>query len=135
MLSRRELIAGGAVMSQLKADDAAAAQRSGAEANYSDELRSIQGALAELANKVSTPTVAAIRDRQRQFLRLNQRFPQAIAVGIRVFERMQDWHINNGRVLTIQRGADNEWQMDFLMSVLVLKLELGENEIGPAYDR
>ncbi len=135
MLSRRELIAGGAVMSQMKAGEAAAAQRGGAGEDYSDELRSIQTALAGLANTVTTPTVTEIRDRQRQFLRLNQRFPQFIAVGIRVFERMQDWHINNGRVLTIQRGGDGDWQMDFLMSVLVLKLELPENEIGQAYDR
>jgi hypothetical protein len=112
--------------------EAAAAQR---EQNYTDELRDIQTELAAIRNKVTTPTVNEIRERQRNFLRLNQRFPQYVDVGIRVWERMQDWHIANGRVLTIQRAGDGNWQMDFIMSVLILKLELKDDEIGLAYDR
>ena len=135
MLSRRELFTGGAAMLTVGGQEAVAQQRSGACEDYSDELRSIQSTLAGFTNRVSTPTVVELRDRQRAFLRLNQRFPQCIAVGIRVWERMQDWHIGNQRPLTIQRAGDGEWQMDFIMSVLVLKLELHENEVGVAYDR
>jgi hypothetical protein len=131
MLSRRELIAGGAAVTQLR-PEAAAAQR---EADYTRELRGINDALLALRNKVATREVNEIRDRQRNFLRLNQRFPQCIDVGIRLWERMQDWHIDNGRVLTLQRAGDGHWQMDFIMSVLVLKLELKDDEIGQAYDR
>jgi hypothetical protein len=134
MVSRRELIAVGAGLGQLRGTDAAAAQR-GSDPDYSDELRSIRDALTALRNRVATPAVAEIRDRQRTFFRLNQRFPEAIDVGIRVWERMQDWHIENGRALTIQRGGDGRWQMDFIMTVLVLKHELPENEIGQPYDR
>jgi hypothetical protein len=134
MLSRRELIAGGAGVTHLRGGDAAAAQR-GSDADYSRELQAIRDALASLRNKASTPTVNEIRDRQRVFFRLNQRFPECIDVGIRVWERMQDWHIDNGRILTIQRGGDGRWQMDFIMSVLILKHELGENEVGQPYDR
>ena len=122
-------------MATLGGREAAAGQRSGSCEDYSDELRGIQGSLSILLNKVSTPTVAELRDRQRNFLRLNQRFPQCIAVGIRVWERMQDWHIANQRPLTIQRAGDGDWQMDFIMSVLVLKLELKDDEVGQAYDR
>jgi hypothetical protein len=132
MLSRRELIAGGAAVAQLRPEAAAAAQR---EQDYSDELQAIRNELLALRNKVTTPTVNEIRERQRSFLRLNQRFPQCIDVGIRPWERMQDWHIDNGRVLTIQRAGDGHWQMDFIMSVLILKLELKDDEIGIAYDR
>ena len=133
MLSRRELIVGGAVMAQTRAGEAAA-QR---DPDYSRELRAIQEALTALQNqnKVATPDVSQIRDRQRQYFRLNQRFPECVDVGIRVWERMQDWHIANGRVLTIQRAGDGRWQMDFIMSVLVLKHELADNEVGQAYDR
>jgi hypothetical protein len=121
-------------MAQSKPGDAAPAQR---EPDYTNELRSIRDALAALQNqnKVATPDVNQIRDRQRQFFRLNQRFPECVDVGIRVWERMQDWHIVNGRVLTIQRAGEGRWQMDFIMSVLVLKHELAENEIGQPYDR
>ena len=73
---------------------------------------------------VQTPIVAQLRDRQRQFLRVNQRFPECIDVGIRVWEQMQDWHIKHLRPLTIHRAGDGRWQMDFIMSVLVLKPEM-----------
>lgn len=134
MLSRRELIAGGAGITQLSAGDAAAAQRS-SDRDYSGELQSIRDVLVAMQNKVATPTVNEIRDRQRVFFRLNQRFPECVDVGIRVWERMQDWHIVNGRVLTIQRGGDGRWQMDFILTVLILKHELPENEVGQPYDR
>ena len=132
MLSRRELIAGGAAVTHLRPAPAAAAQR---DPDYSRELRGISDSLLALRNKVATREVNEIRDRQRNFLRLNQRFPQCVDVGIRVWERMQDWHIDNGRVLTIQRAGDGHWQMDFIMSVLVLKLELKDDDIGQPYDR
>ena len=48
---------------------------------------------------------------------------------------MQDWHIAHFRPLTIQRSGDGNWQMDFIMSVLVLKHELPENYISNGYDR
>jgi hypothetical protein len=132
MLTRRELIAGGAAVTQLKPEAAAAAQR---EQDYTDELQRIGDLLLALRSKVTTREVNEIRERERSFLRLNQRFPQCVDVGIRVWERMQDWHIENGRVLTIQRAGDGHWQMDFIMSVLILKLELKDDEIGLAYDR
>ena len=48
---------------------------------------------------------------------------------------MQDWHIRHLRPLNINRAGDGRWQMDFIMSVLVLKHELPENEVGQPYDR
>jgi hypothetical protein len=133
MLSRRELITGGAA-THMTAASAAAAQRDGDNAQ---QLYSIRDALIALRqdHAVLTPTVNEIRLQQRNFFRLNQRFPQCIDVGIRVWERMQDWHIAHQRPLTIQRTGDGHWQMDFIMTVIVLKHELPENEIGQAYDR
>jgi len=133
MLSRRELIAGGAAV-HMAAGNAAAAQR---DNDNSQELYSIRDALIALRqdHTVVTPTVNELRTQQRNFFRLNQRFPQCIDVGIRVWERMQDWHIAHLRPLTIQRTSEGHWQMDFIMSVIVLKYELPENEIGQAYDR
>ena len=58
-----------------------------------------------------------------------------IDVGIRAWESMQEWHIRHLRPLNINRAGDGRWQMDFIMSVLVLKHELPENEVGQPYDR
>jgi hypothetical protein len=135
MLSRRELIAGGAAV-RMAGGDAAAAQRSDSDENRA-ELRSIRDVLDTIRGQytVTTPAVNQLRDRQRQFFRLNQRFPECIDVGIRVWEQMQDWHIRHLRPLNITRGGDGRWQMDFILSVIVLKHELPENEIGQPYDR
>jgi hypothetical protein len=135
MLSRRELIAGGAAMHMAGGD--AAAQQGGGDADSVRELRGINAVLDSIRDQsaINTPVVNQLRDRQRQFFRLNQRFPECIDVGIRAWESMQDWHIRHLRPLNINRGGDGRWQMDFIMSVLVLKHELPENEIGQSYDR
>jgi len=118
----------------MAAGGAAAAQR---DNDNSQQLYSIRDALNALRQEqaVLTPTVNELRLRQRNFFRINQRFPQCIDVGIRVWERMQDWHIVHQRPLAIQRTADGQWQMDFIMSVIVLKHELPDEEIGIGYDR
>ena len=132
MLSRRELIAGGAGI-HLARGDAAAAQN---EAEIRALRADIQGIRSILtANPVATNTVMTLRERQRQFYRLNQRFPECIDIGINIWEQMQDWHIRNLRPLNINRGGDGNWQMDFILTVLVLKHNLGDNEISQAYDR
>jgi hypothetical protein len=136
MLSRRELLAGGAGVHMAGGDAAAAAAQS-SDSDSARELRRIVEVLDSIRSQttISTPVVSQLRDRQRQFFRLNQRFPECIDVGIRVWEHMQDWHIRTLRPLNINRTGDGRWQMDFLMSVLVLKHDLPENEIGQPYDR
>ena len=132
MLSRRELIAGGAGI-HLARGDAAAAQNERDLKELRQEVGEIRSIL--MANPVATTTVRTLRERQRQFFRVNQRFPECIDVGINIWEQMQDWHIRNLRPLNMNRGGDGFWQMDFIMTVLVLKHALGDNEIGQPYDR
>jgi hypothetical protein len=131
MLSRRELIAGGAGI-HMADGSAVAAQRDRDLDRVMAEVQGIRSLLT--ANPVSTPAVTVLRDRQRQFFRLNQRFPECIDVGFRIWEQMQDWHIRHLRPLNITRGGDGRFQMDFILSVIVLKHELPENEIGQPYD-
>jgi hypothetical protein len=135
MLSRRELIAGGAA-AHMARGEGAAAQRGG-DGDNGPELESIRNVLESIRGQytVLTPPVLQLRDRQRQFFRLNHRFPECIDVGIRIWEQMQDWHIRHLRPLNINRAGDGRWQMDFILSVIVLKHELPENEIGQPYDR
>ncbi len=136
MLSRRELIAGGAV-AHMAGGGAAAAQQGGSDSDSARALRGISEILESIRSQhtITTPVFTQLRDRQRQFYRINQRFPECIDVGIRAWESMQEWHIRHLRPLTINRTGDGRWQMDFIMSVIVLKHELPENEIGQPYDR
>ncbi len=126
MLSRRELIAGGAGIHMAGGECGGGATRCAIWIRCLTEVQGIRSLLT--ANPVSTPTVTTLRDRQRQFFRLNQRFPECIDVGIRIWEQMQDWHIRNLRPLNINRAGDGRWQMDFIMSVIVLKHELSETK-------
>jgi hypothetical protein len=138
MLSRRELIAGGAAVHMARGDAAAAQRTSGEpDRDSANALAGIAQTLADIRSQyvITTPVYNQLRDRQRQFYRLNQRFPECIDVGIRAWESMQEWHIRHLRPLNINRGGDGRWQMDFIMTVLVLKHELPENEIGQPYDR
>jgi hypothetical protein len=112
---------------------AAAAQRDADLGGIREDLQGIRAALAGSA--VVTPTVTELRNRQRQFYKLNQRFPQYIDVGMGVWERMQDWHIAHQRPLNIQAAGDGRFMMEFLMTILVLKYELAENDISQGYDR
>ena len=134
MLSRRELLAGGGGAMHMQARNAAAAQR---DVDNGAELSGIRDVLNSIRRQhaVATDDVNELRIRQRNFFRLNQRFPECIDIGIQVWERMQDWHIAHFRPLTIQRAGDGHWQMDFIMSVLVLKHELPDTYISNGYDR
>ncbi len=135
MLSRRELLRAGAPC-RWRLGNAAAAQRD--VDNGRRALTGIRNVLDGIRRQHAVRDRRSVNDlriRQRNFFRLNQRFPECIDIGIRVWERMQDWHIAHFRPLTIQRSGDGHWQMDFIMSVLVLKHELPENEIGNGYDR
>jgi hypothetical protein len=136
MLSRRELIAGGAV-AHMAGGGAAAAQQGGSDPESVRALRGISEILESIRSQhtITTPVFSQLRDRQRQFYRVNQRFPECIDVGIRAWESMQEWHIRHLRPLNINRAGDGRWQMDFIMSVIVLKHELPENEVGQPYDR
>jgi hypothetical protein len=121
----------------MAAGGAAAAAQRDRDNDNGPELTSIRDVLAALRqdHAVATSTINELRAQQRNFFRLNQRFPQCIDVGIGVWERLQDWHIAHQRPLNIQRTADGQWQMDFIMTVIVLKHELNDNTVGMAYDR
>src|SRR5688572_12322297 len=104
MMSRRDVITSGAVFSLLQPSESPAAQRE-SNAAIVAELREIRNAL-RTREEPAWAVVEQIRERQRGFLRNNQKFPDRIDVGIRIWERVQDWHLLNQREIKIGRGAD-----------------------------
>lgn len=132
MLSRRDLIFSGATLGQLRAE---ADQAQGAS-SYRDTavLGDIANALKELRHPSSSPLVTQVRERQRIFLRLNQRYPEFIDVGVAVWEKIQDWHVDTGQEMKIARSAGGRYVMEFMLSRLVLRPEIPDFEVGLAYD-
>jgi hypothetical protein len=138
MLSRRELLAGGAVMTHL-GNEGPFEQR-GSQGTLSDddivrELRALQEILKSTSRTAADLQVDAIRERQRGHLKVSQKFPDYIDIGIRVWERMQDWHVQNMRPLNIARAGDGRWHMEFIHSTLVLRIDIPDSDIGLVYDR
>jgi hypothetical protein len=134
MLSRRDLIASGAAFTHLRADDAAAQQRRSTDAD-TRAIEEISDAVRELKRPVQLPSIAQIRERQRIFLRQNQRYPQFVDVGVGVWERVQDWHVANQMEMKVARSQEGRYLMEFMLSQLVLRPEIPDLEVGMAYDR
>jgi hypothetical protein len=134
MFSRRDLIAGGAALTQVRPAVVEAAQRNGSGID-NEALNDIVTALRDLRHRAASPIVTQVRDRQRAFLRQNQRFPEFIDIGIRVWEMLQDWHVENGQQMKITRTADGRYTMEFMTTQLVLRPEIADLEVGLAYDR
>lgn len=134
MLSRRDLFAGGGVLTRLRPAPAAAAQRCGNDID-NGAINDIAAAVRDLRHPAASSIVSQVRDRQRAFLRQNQKFPDFIEVGVRVWEGLEDWHVENHQEMEVRRSAEGRYLMKFRMTELVLKTEMPELEVGLAYDR
>src|SRR5689334_17913802 len=135
MLTRRDLITTGAVLSPLQPVVERAAQTGQRSGDDSAALRDVAGAIARLRERPGTAFVAQIRERQRTFFRQYQRFPDYVDVGIRVWESMHDWFIDTGQDMKMTRSPEGRYQFEFMTTQVVLRHELAETEIGLAYSR
>ena len=133
MFSRRDLITGGAAFTQLRPAPAAAAAQQCAD--NGTELIAIRDAQRELRHPTSWSFASQVRERQRTFLRQNQRYPEFIDIGIRVWEGLQDWHVENRQELKIGRAPEGRYMMEFMLTQLVLRTEIPDGEVSIGYDR
>jgi len=135
MLTRRDLITTGAVLSPLPRGVEAAAQTGQRSADDSVALREMTRAIAGLRERPGSGYIAQLRERQRTFFRQYQRFPDYVDVGIRVWESLHDWHVDTGQEMKMSRSPDGRYQLEFMTSQIVLRHELADTEIGLAYSR
>ena len=135
MLSRRDLFVTGAALTQLRPDGAEAAQRATASEPELRALMEIRDALNGLRHPAVSTDVDEVRRRQHAYLKQNQRYPEYIDVGLSVWGRLQDWHIENQKEMKITRSPEGRYLMEFMMTQLVLRPEISDAEIGLAYDR
>jgi len=132
MLTRRDLLFSSAFASRLRADGDAA-QTSQVTDAMERELRQLTDAVQALHRATSSADLAQIRDKQRVYFKTNERFPEFIDVGLRVWERLYDWHIDNQLPLKVVRASDGRLEMEVMSTLVLLKWEMGENEIGQPY--
>jgi hypothetical protein len=138
MLSRRDLILSGAFASSVGPANAAA-QRSAAsnDSAIEQELRAIRDTLKDLRGGGLTVSaeVTDIRERQRTHLKAYQKIPDYIDVGVRVWERLYDWHLENHLPLRVVRTGDGHVEMEVMLTTLILRSDIPDAQIGVPYDR
>jgi hypothetical protein len=137
MLSRRDLIFSGALASRVRPASMLKAQ-SNPQSPCSDDgpaLREIRDALRDLRRTTVSSDLTDIRERQRTHFKINQKLPDCIDVGIRVWERIYDWHLENTLPLKISRAVDGRMEMEVMLTALVLRADIADAQIGVPYDR
>ena len=143
MISRRELLSAGMAGTftpSTEAGTAPAAQSQGEVEALREIARNLQGvdrtvAQAWLSNSVAFGIVGRLRDVYEAYFRTNHRFPDFVDIGIGVFMEVYDWHIKNGQPLTITRGPDSRYWLQFMFTTLILRGEHERNHIGIPYDK
>jgi len=135
MFSRRDLITG-SVFGSLS--PALGAQRGSVPVNTDDvesRLSEIRDALKGLGHLSLSSEISQVRDRQRTHFRINQKLPDHIDIGLQIWERLYDWHLENHLPLLVTRRTDGRMEMQVMMTALVLRSDVGDYFIGTPYDQ
>ncbi len=132
MISRRELLAGGATGSLVEGW-AAGAQDSDAQylSRILDELRGIRKAVSF----DNAEALATIRLARRTYFKNTGRFPEFVDVGFDVYESVIDWLVAMQQPVTIERSADGKYTVSLYATTIVLRSDFPDSYVGQGYDR
>jgi len=97
-----------------------------------DALKDIRKALE--APQGSFVEIAGIRQKQVEYLRATNKFPDFIDVGIDIWFAVHDWHIKHLQQATIGRDANGRYTITMLSTQLVMRPDLVANFISAPYD-
>ena len=123
-------------------DAAAEAQESGglgttqvarALANIREEVAALRHRL-ESSEMPTSSGISRIRLQQRQFLKGNTKYPDYVEVGVGVWEELVDWHVRTLRPLNITLRTDGRYTMPFLQSMIILRVDFADDQIGTPFD-
>jgi hypothetical protein len=146
MVSRRLALRGGVlgviggVLSggDAHAEPAAAAgtnaQRAGTDEGSDRIAASIDRLRDELRNERVFSEIAAIREAQKTFLRVNLKFPDYIDVGTDIWFAVYDWHVRWQQPLTLGRDPLNRYTIVINQTAVVLRPDSVPSFISLPYD-
>jgi hypothetical protein len=136
MLARRRMLGttlfGGLVGSAIPA--------SGQSTQASDrQLTEIADALKDLRKAIEAPQGAfvellPIRQKQMDYLRSTNKFPDFIDVGLDVWFAVHDWHIKHQQQPALGRDANGRYTISVLGTQLVMRPDLVPTFISAPYD-
>ena len=125
------ILAGG----DARAEPAAAAGGAQRSDEGSDRIASAIDKLRdEVHNEQLFSEIAAIREAQKSFLRVNLKFPDYIDVGSDIWFAVYDWHVRWQQPLTIGRDPVNRYTIVINQTAVVLRPDSLANYVGIPYD-
>lgn len=134
MMSRRELLAGGVVLSAVEAPVAAAAEGGQSDPVLNDILRAVRGIQAAVGPQ-GAGAVARIRESRKVFLKNTGKFPEFVDVGVDVFEATIDWLMSLQQPVGVTRLPDGRYTVVLLGTTVVLRPDYPDNYVGQGYEK
>jgi len=139
MVPRRQILRSGAVGGILGAfasggTTANAAEQQVSERYVQETAAAVDRLRTELQAERAFTDIAAIRDAQKAFLKVNGKLPDFIDVGIEPWFAAYDWHVRWQRPIVISRDASGRSLLQLMDTMLVLKPESPGNFMSLPYD-
>jgi hypothetical protein len=128
------ILAGGDAQAGPGAAPAAAAQRDRSDEGSDRIATAVDKLRDELHNESLFTEIAAIRDAQKTFLRVNLKFPDYIDVGSDIWFAVYDWHVRWQQPLTIGRDPLNRYTIVLNQTAVVLRPDSVASFVGIPYD-
>ena len=150
MLARRRMLGttlvGGLLGSAIPAS-LSARSRSAAEAEAADQsnqlserqITEIVEALKDIRKAIETPPgafveILPIRQKQMDYLRATNKFPDFIDVGLDVWFAVHDWHVRHLQQPALGRDANGRHTISVMGTQLVMRPDLVPTFISAPYD-
>ena len=152
MLARRHMLSttlfggllGAAIPASLSGRSRTAAEEEARPADQSNQASERQtmeiiDALKEIRKAIDAPhgafvEILPIRQKQMDYLRATNKFPDFIDVGLDVWFGVHDWHIKHLQQPVLGRDANGRYMISVMGTQLVMRPELVPSFISAPYD-
>jgi hypothetical protein len=142
VITRREIVTGGMLTGALGGQSQSPARDSAGQRDSDERAVGLLGEIRDELKRArpnchanDCPEVERIRAEQRTFLKGRSKFPDYLDLGVEVWDRVCDWHIERGLPLQVTRMVDGRYSMPFFQTFLVLRPDVMNTYIGPGYDK
>ncbi len=140
MIDRRQLLAFGGLLGAMPPVEPDANGEGTAVAQQIPEryVSDIANALGKIANTLeadhSTDPIAPIWNRQIDYLKSTNKFPDFIDVSPDIWTRVYFWHVRMQQPLVLARDAQGRYTLALGFTNLVLRPDVAPNFISTPYD-
>ena len=80
------------------------------------------------------PEIAGLRQKQIEYLRSTNKFPDFIDVGLDVWFAVHDWHVRHLQQMVLGRDGNGRYTITLMSTQLVMRPDLIPNFISAPYD-